>query len=80
MNEEDLRRPFIRFETVAVELPGAAGIQYVDKDYIILVPHGSEGKTELREEYDFWADKMEKQCGPQRTPGGDSGKIGRAHV
>jgi hypothetical protein len=73
----DVRRPFIKFERQAVEdraMSAQSGVYMArDKDFIIIIPHGSEGKTELREEYDFWLAKMEKQVGPTRAPGSDAG-------
>lgn len=74
---DDLRKPFIKFETVCIEdrqASAQSGLYMVkDQDVIIIIPYGSEGKTELREEYSFWLDKMKKQIGPVRAPGGDSG-------
>jgi hypothetical protein len=74
---DDLRKPFIKFETVCVEdrqASAQSGLYMVkEQDMIVIIPYGSEGKTELREEYTFWLDKMKKQIGPIRAPGGDSG-------
>jgi len=73
----DARRPFIKFEVVTIEdrqaMAATGHIAYKDVDFIVIVPHGSEGKTELREEYSFWLDKMQKQVGPTRAPGADAG-------
>jgi len=73
----DARRPFVKFETVTIEdraVTAQTGQPaYKDRDFIVIIPHGSEGKTELRDEYDFWVEKMEKQVGPVRAPGSDAG-------
>lgn len=73
----DARRPFIKFEVVTVEdrqtMAATGQHAFKDVDYIVIIPHGSEGKTELREEYNFWVEKMQRQIGPVRAPGGDTG-------
>jgi hypothetical protein len=72
----DERKPYIKFETVPVEDRAAsqAGIMaYRDVDFIVIIPHGSEGKTELREIYPDWLAKMKQQLGPVRAPGADAG-------
>jgi hypothetical protein len=73
----DARRPFIKFERLAIEdraQTAATGVYMVrDAEFIIIIPHGSEGKTELREEYGFWLDKMKRQIGPVRAAGSDAG-------
>jgi len=74
---EDARRPFIRFEVVPIEdraATAAAGVYMTqDVDFIIIVPHGSEGKTELRENYHDWIAKIKRQLGPVRAAGADNG-------
>ena len=67
----DDRRPYVYFETVPVEdraATTAAGVYMTrDEDFIVLIPHGSEGKTELREKYVDWIAKIKSQLGPVRA-------------
>ena len=73
----DARRPFIKFESMGLEdraLSAQTGCYMTRQvDFIIIIPHGSEGKTELREEYSFWLQKMKGQLGPVRAAGSDPG-------
>ncbi len=77
MADGDTRKPFIKFESVGIEdraMTAHSGVYMTRQaDFIIIIPHGSEGKTELREEYSFWLDKMKRQIGPVRAPGSDAG-------
>lgn len=64
---DDVRAPFVKFESrpkVNQAASDQAG-RYVaqDVDYIIIVPHGSEGKTELCEEYTQWLAKHKPVAG-----------------
>lgn len=72
----DQRRPFIRFEVKTIEDRAAtqqSGVMaYKDVDFIIMVPHGSEGKTELCEIYPDWLHKIKQQLGPVRAAGADT--------
>jgi hypothetical protein len=69
----DDRRPYIKFETVPVEdraASAATGVYMTrDEDFIVIIPHGSEGKTELREKYTDWLAKIKQQLGPVRAGG-----------
>lgn len=54
----DIRKPFVRFEVRSVE-DRAASVEKgfyctKDVDFIIIIPHGSEGKTVLEYEYSEW--------------------------
>jgi len=45
-----------------------------DVDYIILIPHGSEGRTVIEQEYQSWLEKIRPQSGGDlMAPGGDTG-------
>ena len=74
---DDVRKPFIKFETVAIEdrqMTQQTGMYMTkDVDFIIIIPYGSEGKTELREIYKDWLDKIKRQMGPVRAAGADNG-------
>jgi hypothetical protein len=71
----DDRRPYVYFKTQTIEdraATNAAGVaMYKDLDFIFIVPHGSEGKTELSEVYSDWLDKIKRQLGPVRAAGAD---------
>ena len=73
----DNRMPFVKFETVPVEdrqASACAGVYMTkDQDYIVIIPHGSEGKMELREIYADWVGKIKGQLGPVRAAGADTG-------
>ena len=62
-SQDDKRPPFVSFEIHEVEDRPAsqkAG-RYMTKDVhmIIIIPHGSEGKTRIVERYDEWLKKIE---------------------
>ncbi len=64
---EDIRPPYVSFETRAVEDRNAsieAG-HFVTKDidFISIVPHGSEGRTVIEQEYVEWLKKIRPLAG-----------------
>ncbi len=74
MQTNEHRPPYIEFERRPVEDRAASMAQgiYVSKDvdFIIIVPHGSEGKTKIEQVYTEWLEKIRPQTGAR---GGSDG-------
>lgn len=67
MHVEEFRPPYIEFQRRSVE-DRAASIRdgvYRSKevDFIVIVPHGSEGKTRIEQEYETWLVKTKQLTG-----------------
>lgn len=69
MQINDTRPPYIEFQRRAVEdrtRTLETGVYSTkDVDFIIIVPHGSEGKTRIEQEYTMWLQKIKPQTGPR---------------
>lgn len=69
----DIRPPFVMFEMRPVEDRNAsiaAGhVVMRDVPFIILVPHGSEGKTRIENSYEDWLRNIKGRGGELRAPG-----------
>lgn len=69
MQLNDSRPPYIEFQRRAVEDRSKsleAGVYMTkDVDFIIIVPHGSEGRTRIEQEYVLWLAKMKPLTGPK---------------
>lgn len=69
----EIRPPFVSFEMRAVEDRNAsiqAGhLVLRDVPFICLVPHGSEGRTKIEQQYDEWLAKIKAVRGDARAPG-----------
>lgn len=65
----DVRPPYVEFQMRAVEDRSESLKQgrYMTKDvpFIILVPHGSEGKQRIEQEYEVWLQKIKPMTGPK---------------
>lgn len=65
----DSRPPYVEFQRRAVEDRSKTletGVYATkDVDFIILVPHGSEGKTRIEQEYTLWLQKIKPMTGPK---------------
>lgn len=72
----EIRPPFVSFEMRAVEDRNAsiqAGhLVLRDVPFICLVPHGSEGKTRIEQQYDEWLSQIKKVRGDVRAAGADN--------
>jgi hypothetical protein len=72
----DIRKPFIRFEVRPVEDRTRSLVEgrFVtrDEDYIILIPHGSEGKLSVERPFTEWLTDVEQNSGDLRASGAQS--------
>lgn len=70
---EEVRPPFVQFENRPIEDRAAslaAGYRVMrDVPFIIIVPHGSEGKTRIENRYEDWLKKVRGRGGEQRAAG-----------
>lgn len=70
------RPPFVSFETRPVEDRAATVANGYfttkDVDYIVLIPHGSEGRTRIEQVYTEWLKKIRPQAGGALRPVGAS--------
>jgi len=69
MQLNDTRPPYIEFQRRAIEdrtkTIETGKYETKDVDFIILVPHGSEGKTRIEQEYSLWLQKIKPMTGPK---------------
>lgn len=67
INVDNSRAPFVRFERRAVEdrtiKTKDGGYGYRDEDFIILVPHGCQGRTVIEQVYSDWLQKVKNAAG-----------------
>lgn len=73
MEASEYRKPFIKFEVRAEEDRTASlmagAYVHKDVDYIILVPHGSEGKLSVERPYSEWLGEIQGLTGEVRASG-----------